>query len=61
MGSRFPIRPWISNSDIMLVTAENEGLGRSIVESMSLEVPVVASDHGGNNEIIENKKKWFFN
>ena len=59
MGLRFPIRPWISNSDIMLVTAENEAFGRSIVEAMSLGVPVVASDDGGPKEVIENKKNGF--
>lgn len=41
--------------DILLATSESEPFGRTLVEAMSLGVPVVASDAGGHKEIIQHK------
>jgi glycosyltransferase involved in cell wall biosynthesis len=54
MGVKSPIEPWILKCDILLATAENEGLGRSVLEAMFLGIPVVASNSGGHTEIIIN-------
>ena len=59
MGLKTPIKPWILKSDILLATSENEGLGLSILEAMSLGTPVVASNDGGHKETIKNKKNGF--
>lgn len=53
MGARFPIEPWIAACDVLLAPAVDEGFGRALVEAMLVGTPVVAADHGGHREIIE--------
>lgn len=52
MGTRSPIEPYIAACDVLISTAENEGLGRTLIEAMLLEIPVVATADGGHTEII---------
>jgi glycosyltransferase involved in cell wall biosynthesis len=52
MGTRSPIEPYIAACDVLISTAENEGLGRTLIEAMLLETPVVATADGGHREII---------
>ncbi len=54
MGFRQPIAPCMSGVDILLVPAINEPFGRTIIEAMMYGTPVIATDHGGNPEAIEN-------
>jgi glycosyltransferase involved in cell wall biosynthesis len=54
MGFRFPGEPWIAGLDVLLVTAVNEPLGRTLVEAMLLGTPVIAADSGGSPEAIED-------
>jgi glycosyltransferase involved in cell wall biosynthesis len=49
-----PIDTWMSDMDILVVTAEKEGMGRTLIEAMLLRTPVIASDHGGHKEVITN-------
>jgi glycosyltransferase involved in cell wall biosynthesis len=57
---RIPFRSDVSSviagSDIVLAPSENEPFGRTLVEAMSIGVPVVASDCGGHIEIITHEK-----
>lgn len=59
MGVQIPIEPFIAVSDLLVATAENEGLGRTLIEAMSLNTLVVASDAGGHSEIIEDGHDGF--
>lgn len=52
MGYRSPGVDWIAGCDILLVPAVNEPLGRTLVEAMLVETPVVATRSGGNPEAI---------
>ncbi|WP_457584454.1 glycosyltransferase family 4 protein [Ensifer canadensis] len=52
MGFRAPVEPCISALDALLVPAINEPFGRTLIEAMLLETPVIATRHGGNIEAI---------
>lgn len=52
MGFRAPVEPCIRALDVLLVPAINEPFGRTLIEAMLLETPVVATRHGGNVEAI---------
>lgn len=54
MGFRSPVFEAMSGVDVMLVPAVNEPFGRTLIESMYLGTPVVATRHGGNIEAIED-------
>ena len=53
---------WLKNCNLLLVTAENEGFNRSIVEAMLSKIPVIAVNSGAHNEIIKNNYNgWLTN
>ena len=52
MGYRSPGVDWIAACDFLLVPAIDEPLGRTLVEAMLVETPVVATRSGGNPEAI---------
>jgi glycosyltransferase involved in cell wall biosynthesis len=56
MGARFPIRPWMAASDVIVAPAVAEPFGRGIVEPTLLGTPVIAADDGGNREIISDRE-----
>jgi len=43
---------WISIMDIFVLTSYSEGMSNTILEAMSCSKPIVATDVGGNNELI---------
>jgi len=49
-------RPFIADCDITVSTADNEPLGLSVLESLSMERPVVAFDGGGIPEIVQHEQ-----
>lgn len=54
VGVQIPADRWISGFDVLLATAQREGLGRSILEAMAMATPVVASADGGHQQIIDH-------
>lgn len=44
----------IAGSDIVLMTSEMEGYSLVLVEAQALGIPVVASDVGGNGEVVQD-------
>lgn len=57
------ISPFVSNTSsiykslsILLSCSQNEGFGRTIIEAMSLGIPVIANNSGGPTEIITHLK-----
>lgn len=59
MGHRSPIAEAMAGVDALLVTALGEPFGRTLIEAMHLGTPVVATNHGGNPEAIENGRSGF--
>lgn len=54
LGFRAPIAPCMGALDALLVPAVNEPFGRTLIEAMLLETPVIATAHGGNPEAIDD-------
>ena len=46
-------------SDLFILTSNYEGLPMTIIEAMSYEKPIVASNVGGISEIVENGKNGY--
>ncbi len=53
------VRPWLGAMDIYLMTSEFEGLPIAMLEAMSMELPVVATQAGGIGEAIDDRKEGF--
>lgn len=49
---------WLESIDIYIQPSYQEGLCRAIIEAMSMGCPVIASNVGGNEELID--KKYIF-
>jgi glycosyltransferase involved in cell wall biosynthesis len=46
------VRPVIASADALVLASHREGLARSIMEALALEVPVIASTARGNRELV---------
>lgn len=51
--------PYFMLTDVVLVTSNKEAFGRTIIEGMILNKPVVTSKEGGTSEIIKNNINGF--
>lgn len=49
-----PVEPWMAACDAVAATSARDGFGRTIVEAMSVGVPVVATAAGGHVEIARD-------
>jgi teichuronic acid biosynthesis glycosyltransferase TuaC len=47
------------DADIFVLTSLSEGMPSVILEAMGCGLPIVASDVGGNNEIVQEGKNGF--
>lgn len=52
LGEINDVRPLVRASTALLLLSEREGLARSVMEALALEVPVVASAARGNRELL---------
>lgn len=52
IGFRCDSEELVADFDVFLTTSLHEGLPYSLIEAMRAEVPVVASDVAGNNEVV---------
>lgn len=59
IGKISNIESYINAMDICVLATFTEGISNSIMEYMALGKPVIATDGGGTNEIVENEKTGF--
>ena len=55
----YPVDKILSQGDIFLLSSRSEGVSNAILEAMNAGVPVVATDVGDNNIMIEHGKSGF--
>ena len=56
VGAKDNIPDWLSAFDIFVQPSRGEGFGLSILEAMSVGLPVIASDVGGIPALLDNGK-----
>ncbi|MBC9031177.1 glycosyltransferase family 4 protein [Sphingomonas sp. JC676] len=54
MGFRYPGADWIAACDLLMVPAVDEPFGRTLIESMLVGTPIVATRSGGNIEALQD-------
>jgi len=59
LGRRDDVKALLSQMTIGVICSDSEGLSNSIMEYMASGLPVVATDVGGNPELIEDGKTGF--
>jgi glycosyltransferase involved in cell wall biosynthesis len=58
VGFRDDLRPLYALADATLLISVQEGLPRSIMESLAMQTPVVASDIRGSHELVDASCGW---
>jgi len=54
LGHRSDIAKMLSMLDLFVLTSKREGTSTAIMEAMAMGLPVIATDVGGNPELIQN-------
>jgi len=54
LGVRNDISEILKHSDIYVMSSQWEGLSISLIEALASGIPIVTTDAGSNNEIVEN-------
>jgi glycosyltransferase involved in cell wall biosynthesis len=60
LGEVDDVRPIVRTATALLLPSEREGLARSVMEALSLEVPVIASTARGNGELLGGDRGRLF-
>ncbi len=53
-GRHDDVLPWLQTADLFVLPSLYEGLSNALLEAMACGVPVIATDVGGNPEVIEH-------
>jgi glycosyltransferase involved in cell wall biosynthesis len=57
LGTRNDVENILAGSDIAVNTSDSEGFSNSLLEAMRAGIPVIASNVGGNRELLFNEKQ----
>jgi glycosyltransferase involved in cell wall biosynthesis len=55
-GSVTDVMAWLAGADVLAAPSRNEGMGRVLVEAMTLGLPVVGTRVGGIGDVIVDKE-----
>ncbi len=58
LGHRIDVPSLLARSDAFLLCSTAEGLSNAIIEAMAARLPVVATQVGGNAELLDGKRGW---
>lgn len=58
-GKKDPAIPYIKSFDIGVLTSDSEGFSNVLLEYMAAGIPVVATDVGGNGELVVHSQTGF--
>jgi glycosyltransferase involved in cell wall biosynthesis len=58
-GSAQDVRPYIADSDCIVLPSYREGMSRVIMEAMAMERPVITTDTAGCREAVEDQQNGF--
>jgi glycosyltransferase involved in cell wall biosynthesis len=58
-GYQQDVRPWISMSDILLLTSDTEGMPGVVLEASAMKILTISGKVGGVEEIIESNKNGY--
>jgi len=59
LGSREDVFPILRMSDIFCLPSRSEGFSNALIEAMACRLPCVATDVGGNSEVIKHGESGF--
>jgi glycosyltransferase involved in cell wall biosynthesis len=59
LGARAEVFAMLSMSDIFCLPSRSEGFSNALIEAMAAGLPCVATDVGGNREVLEDGKSGF--
>lgn len=59
VGFQKNVNAYLNDSDVFVLSTHYEGLPISIIEALSHGMPVIATNVGGNSELVNNKKNGF--
>lgn len=59
LGSREDVFPILRMSDIFCLPSRSEGFSNALIEAMASRLPCVATDVGGNSEVIKHGNSGF--
>jgi glycosyltransferase involved in cell wall biosynthesis len=54
LGRQTDVRPFYEMADLFVLPSRTEGVSNALLEAMAAGLPVVASDVGGNRDIVEH-------
>lgn len=54
LGERYDVRELLNDVDVVISTSDAEGMSNTILEAMGAGLPVIATDVGGNQELVRN-------
>jgi glycosyltransferase involved in cell wall biosynthesis len=59
LGSQPDVTPFYVMADVFVLPSTSEGLSNALLEAMAARLPVVASDVGGNRDVVEGGVSGF--